>query len=118
MKRRLSKQRLDPLDAVAAGSAWGTSTPAVPSETDPLLVQVPRINEDVDRFEFSRDMFWEELKVLLRYTAPVFGTHLFEYSLQVASIVSSILCGVRYGRFADKLTQSDISQRQRWPPRP
>ncbi|EJD39135.1 multidrug/Oligosaccharidyl-lipid/Polysaccharide flippase [Auricularia subglabra TFB-10046 SS5] len=33
-------------------------------------------------------MFWEELWVLLRYSLPVFGTHLFEYSLQVASVVS------------------------------
>ncbi|KAH7096099.1 MATE efflux family protein [Auriculariales sp. MPI-PUGE-AT-0066] len=88
MQRRVSKQRLDPLDAVVHGAAWGTSSPAVPTETDPLLLQVPRLSEEADGVVRARIMFWEELKVLLRYTAPVFGTHLLEYSLQVASIVS------------------------------
>ncbi|KZV98699.1 hypothetical protein EXIGLDRAFT_763366 [Exidia glandulosa HHB12029] len=87
-QRRMSNPQLRPLEAAASGAAWGTSVPAVPSENDPLLMQVPRIHEDCDDADDSRNMYMEELKVLLRYSLPVFGTQLFEYSLQVASIVS------------------------------
>ncbi|EMD31953.1 hypothetical protein CERSUDRAFT_59308 [Gelatoporia subvermispora B] len=33
-------------------------------------------------------MRWEELKILTKYTLPVFGTHVLEYSLVIASVVS------------------------------
>lgn len=72
-QRKRSHPQLHQVDAAASGSAWGTSIPAVPSENDPLLTQVPRINEDYDAADDSRTMFWEELVVLLRYSLPVFG---------------------------------------------
>lgn len=48
------------------------------SETTPLLnPPVPRIREDVDALSHvSRntvDVFWDEVKILVRYSLPVFG---------------------------------------------
>ncbi|KAH9958017.1 MATE efflux family protein [Russula dissimulans] len=68
------------------------SNVSVPDEYTPLLV--PRIVEEVGAATDSinpqstirayRDEFW----ILLKYTLPVFGTHLLEYSLVIASVVS------------------------------
>ncbi|EJD04959.1 multidrug/Oligosaccharidyl-lipid/Polysaccharide flippase [Fomitiporia mediterranea MF3/22] len=33
-------------------------------------------------------MYWEETKILIKYTLPVYGTQLLEYSLIIASVVS------------------------------
>ncbi|KAF9041212.1 multidrug/Oligosaccharidyl-lipid/Polysaccharide flippase [Panaeolus papilionaceus] len=66
----------------------------VPTESTPLLTPpVPRIEEDIDRndpndSESAIRMFWEELFVLAKYSLPVFGTHLLEYSLVIVSVVS------------------------------
>jgi len=64
-------------------------------ETEPLLagVTVPRIDEEGDdKDEDETEPSWverlQECKVLLRYTAPVAITHLLEYSLVIASVVS------------------------------
>jgi len=54
---------------------------------------VPRIEEECDaKEEDETDPSWterlQEAKVLFRYTIPVFTTHLLEYSLVIASVVS------------------------------
>ncbi|KAH8110297.1 MATE efflux family protein [Phellopilus nigrolimitatus] len=68
----------------------------IPTENTPLLGPlVPRIEEEVDgedREDFEGQStfvkYWEESKILMKYTMPVFGTHLLEYSLIIASVVS------------------------------
>ncbi|QRW23429.1 MATE efflux family protein [Rhizoctonia solani] len=54
---------------------------------------VPRIDEEGDdKEEDEAEPSWterlQESKVLLKYTAPVFATHLLEYSLVIASVIS------------------------------
>ncbi|KAG9315273.1 MATE efflux family protein [Chiua virens] len=70
------------------------------SERTPLLQPpppIPRLHEPAD--EHGRDvvspehiptskMFREELRILTMYSLPVFGTHLFEYSFIVVSVIS------------------------------
>ncbi|KAF8870967.1 MATE efflux family protein [Gymnopilus junonius] len=67
----------------------------LPTETTPLLSNppIPRIEEPIDRnpaadAESKISMFWEELWILTKYALPVFGTHVLEYSLVIASVVS------------------------------
>ncbi|KAG9123665.1 hypothetical protein FRC07_014347 [Ceratobasidium sp. 392] len=69
--------------------------PANPPEAEPLLggTTVPRIDEECDaKEEDDSEPSWaeriEEAKVLFKYTVPVFATHLLEYSLVIASVVS------------------------------
>ncbi|VDC07465.1 unnamed protein product [Peniophora sp. CBMAI 1063] len=61
---------------------------AVANEYTPLLI--PRIPEDSDvPVEIDTGHhWWDEARILVRYTLPVFGTHLLEYSLQVASVIA------------------------------
>ncbi|KAF7794040.1 hypothetical protein EIP86_005168 [Pleurotus ostreatoroseus] len=66
-----------------------------PTENTPLLAPlVPRIPEEVDGEDLRpgsdrrHSAIWEEVKILSKYTLPVFGTHLLEYSLVIASVVS------------------------------
>ncbi|KIO11262.1 hypothetical protein M404DRAFT_127956 [Pisolithus tinctorius Marx 270] len=33
-------------------------------------------------------MFWDELKILLKYSLPIFGIHAFEYSMMMATVIS------------------------------
>ncbi|KAI0634984.1 MATE efflux family protein [Trametes polyzona] len=68
--------------------------PIEPTENTPLLAPpVPRIEEECDA-EDAVDppnplkMFKEEALILTKYTLPVFVTHLFEYSLVIASVIS------------------------------
>ncbi|KAJ8454961.1 hypothetical protein ONZ51_g12723 [Trametes cubensis] len=68
--------------------------PIEPTENTPLLAPlVPRIEEECDA-EDAREppnfltMLKEEAGVLTKYTLPVFATHLFEYSLVIASVIS------------------------------
>ncbi|EIW77128.1 multidrug Oligosaccharidyl-lipid polysaccharide flippase [Coniophora puteana RWD-64-598 SS2] len=55
---------------------------------------MPRIAENVDYQPEGPDshqpskMYLEELAILVKYSIPVFGTHVFEYSLIMASVVS------------------------------
>ncbi|KAF7979304.1 hypothetical protein HWV62_43024 [Athelia sp. TMB] len=73
----------------------GSSSDEVPSsvgaatENTPLIPRIdePTPGEDDDDKALAV-MFWEEFRVLLKYTLPVFGTHVLEYSLVVASVVS------------------------------
>ncbi|KAL0958292.1 hypothetical protein HGRIS_000439 [Hohenbuehelia grisea] len=62
------------------------------SEHTPLLPapDVPRMVEPHDPHpqHTSMNIFWEELNVLTRYALPVYGTHLLEYSLVMASVIS------------------------------
>ncbi|KAI0795658.1 MATE efflux family protein [Abortiporus biennis] len=63
------------------------------SETSPLLGPlVPRIEEEIDEedstIEPPVNLLWDEIRILTKYTWPVFGTHVLEYSLVVASVVS------------------------------
>ncbi|KAI0000631.1 MATE efflux family protein [Russula compacta] len=64
----------------------------VPDEYTPLLV--PRIEEEVDtginliHSPSSAKVYRDELRIQFKYTLPVFGTHLLEYSLVIASVVS------------------------------
>ncbi|KII84673.1 hypothetical protein PLICRDRAFT_357130 [Plicaturopsis crispa FD-325 SS-3] len=64
------------------------------NENTPLLGPlVPRIEENTAENSGHDDtstttMFWEELRVLCKYTLPVFGTHVLEYSLVIASVIS------------------------------
>ncbi|KAI6132539.1 MATE efflux family protein [Pisolithus croceorrhizus] len=70
------------------------------SERTPLLQQsppIPCIHETVDENGYtevsveaspSSKIYREELGVLIRYSLPVFATHLFEYSFIFASVVS------------------------------
>lgn len=71
------------------------SLPANPPEAEPLLggATVPRIDEEGDdKDEDEVVASWaerlQEAKVLLKYTVPVFASHLLEYSLVIASVVS------------------------------
>ncbi|KAF8656526.1 hypothetical protein AX16_002490 [Volvariella volvacea WC 439] len=65
-------------------------------ETTPLLnPPVPRIEEAPEAegepessAENPIKMFWEEFRILGKYAFPVFGTHLLEYSLVIASVIS------------------------------
>ncbi|THH09581.1 hypothetical protein EW145_g1918 [Phellinidium pouzarii] len=66
---------------------------AVTSENTPLLSPpAPRIEEYVDSEDSEhvsiRLQYWEECKVIVRYTLPVLGTHMLEYSLVISSVVS------------------------------
>lgn len=62
------------------------------NEYTPLLV--PRIEEEGDDLPGAagehtpRSLFWEELRILMKYTLPVYGTHVLEYSFVIASVVS------------------------------
>ena len=67
------------------------------SETTPLLgpnPPVPRIIEEGDIPSEEKPepgplaTYWEETKILMKYTLPVYGTQLLEYSLVIASVVS------------------------------
>ncbi|THH31443.1 hypothetical protein EUX98_g2769 [Antrodiella citrinella] len=74
-------------------SGYRSGPNANPSENTPLLGPlVPRIEEDVDKNDDSHEpavnMLLEEIRILGKYTLPVFGTHVLEYSLVVASVVS------------------------------
>ncbi|KIL62651.1 hypothetical protein M378DRAFT_165478 [Amanita muscaria Koide BX008] len=68
-----------------------------PTEATPLLVSqglpVPLIDEQIDRnksndHESMLTLMKEEMKVLTKYSLPVFGSQLLEYSLVVASVVT------------------------------
>ncbi|OCB85869.1 multidrug/Oligosaccharidyl-lipid/Polysaccharide flippase [Sanghuangporus baumii] len=67
------------------------------SETAPLLgpnPPVPCIIEEGDIPGQEKPepgplaTYWEETKILLKYTLPVYGTQLLEYSLVIASVIS------------------------------
>ncbi|KAG9313749.1 MATE efflux family protein [Chiua virens] len=61
-----------------------------PSESTPLLAPpIPRIQEHDEVGEHSATaVAWEEAKILSKYALPVFGTHVFEHSILMASVIS------------------------------
>ncbi|KAH9991563.1 mate-domain-containing protein [Russula vinacea] len=65
---------------------------SVPDEYTPLLV--PRIEEEVGpstdpvHSQGTAKVYRDEFRILIKYTLPVFGTHLLEYSLSIASVIS------------------------------
>ncbi|KIP09793.1 hypothetical protein PHLGIDRAFT_116113 [Phlebiopsis gigantea 11061_1 CR5-6] len=76
------------------GHRSGPAAPAL-SENTPLLAPlVPRILEEVDGEDLNPEsgarpnVVWEEIRILTKYALPVCGTHLLEYSLVVASVIS------------------------------
>lgn len=86
---------LTPNEAASDAQTALQTTLGNASERTPLLSAppIPIIEEDVDEGDErnqarTRTMFWEELRILTKYAAPVFGTHLLEYSLVMASVVT------------------------------
>ncbi|KAG7443546.1 MATE efflux family protein [Guyanagaster necrorhizus] len=57
---------------------------------NPVIPRIPEYVEDNDdtSHESTMVMFWEEFKILTKYGIPVWGTHLLEYSLVMASVLS------------------------------
>lgn len=70
------------------------STVLQPTETTHLLAPlIPLIRENVDfpsdgHEPSTTQMYWEEFWILLKYTLPVFGTHVFEHSMIMSSVIS------------------------------
>ncbi|KAG7087969.1 hypothetical protein E1B28_012010 [Marasmius oreades] len=67
--------------------------PRVCSNENTPLLNPPRIVEDVERNdrtaqESSVQMFRDELRILTKYSIPVFCTHLLEFSLVIASVLT------------------------------
>ncbi|KAF8582562.1 multidrug/Oligosaccharidyl-lipid/Polysaccharide flippase [Ramaria rubella] len=62
------------------------------SEREPLLGNIPIITEPNNDHDEGNDttaaLWWNEFWILCKYTWPVFGTHVLEYSFVVASVVS------------------------------
>ncbi|KAG2073873.1 MATE efflux family protein [Suillus decipiens] len=65
-----------------------------PTENTPLLAPLmPRIQEDVDfpcggHEPSTAQIYREELWILVKYSLPVFGTHVLEHSMILSSVVS------------------------------
>ncbi|KAF7323676.1 RNA helicase [Mycena kentingensis (nom. inval.)] len=81
---------------VSPASALHPHSAPIPTETTPLISPappIPRIHEDVDGEEAETEgstaaIYWSELGILTKYSLPVFGTHLLEYSLVMAPVLS------------------------------
>ncbi|KAG1861143.1 MATE efflux family protein [Suillus subalutaceus] len=59
-----------------------------PTENTPLLAPLmPRIREKRG-LSYTAQMYWEELCILVKYSLPVFGTHVLEHSMIMSSVVS------------------------------
>ncbi|KAG6864899.1 hypothetical protein C0991_006469 [Blastosporella zonata] len=94
----------------------------IPTENTPLLnPPVPRIDEPLDHSSMSAKqtttvIFWEELRILTRYALPVFGTHILEFSLIMASVVSighistTALAAISLGSMTANVTAFSIIQ--------
>ncbi|KAG6825998.1 hypothetical protein H0H87_008231 [Tephrocybe sp. NHM501043] len=93
----------------------------IANENTPLLnPPVPRIDEPVDHSLSANPnamtVFWEELRILTRYALPVFGTHILEFSLIMASVVSighlstTALAAISLGSMTANVTAFSIIQ--------
>ncbi|KAG5634975.1 hypothetical protein H0H81_000164 [Sphagnurus paluster] len=90
----------------------------VASENTPLLnPPVPRIDEPVeDARQNVIRIFWEELRILTRYALPVFGTHILEFSLTMASVISighlstTALAAISLGTMTANVTAFSVIQ--------
>ncbi|KAF9476476.1 MATE efflux family protein [Pholiota conissans] len=92
--RRLSKSDLSApiLDEYPHRDIIGIDPGALPTEVTPLLnppcrrdAEARESLETIPESQYS--MFVEELSTLLRYTGPIFGTHLSEYFLLVIPVI-------------------------------
>ncbi|KZT39453.1 MATE efflux family protein [Sistotremastrum suecicum HHB10207 ss-3] len=73
--------------AAGAGGDSNENTPLLRHRSTSTLV--PRIQEDSDsESDVGKPKWTSEFWILGKYTLPVFGTHLLEYSLVLASVVS------------------------------
>ncbi|KAF7291886.1 RNA helicase [Mycena indigotica] len=94
-----------------------------PTENTPLLraePQVPRIHEPVgdanDAEVSTTSLYWSELRILTKYSLPVFGTHLLEYSLVMAPVLSighlstTALAGITLGSMTASVSGFSILQ--------
>ncbi|KAF7318306.1 RNA helicase [Mycena chlorophos] len=97
-----------------------------PTENTPLLVgepPVPRIHEPIDDDTSSDEgasnpatVYWSELRILTKYSLPVFGTHLLEYSLVMAPVLSighlstTALAGITLGSMTGSVSGFSILQ--------
>ncbi|KAI6147226.1 MATE efflux family protein [Pisolithus tinctorius] len=62
-------------------------------ETTPLLSPpVPCAHKDAELASYTsqttRSVLWDETKILLKYSFPVFGTHVMEHSIMMATVIS------------------------------
>ncbi|GLB39336.1 putative MATE efflux family protein [Lyophyllum shimeji] len=91
------------------------------SENTPLLnPPVPRIDESAWERTTDTDrplrIFLDELRILTRYALPVFGTHLLEFSLIMASVISighlstTALAAISLGTMTANVTAFSIIQ--------
>ncbi|KAJ7138459.1 MATE efflux family protein [Mycena crocata] len=95
-----------------------------PTENTPLLradPPVPRIQEQDDETRTGDDLsmaaiYLSELKILTKYSLPVFGTHLLEYSLIMAPVLSighlstTALAGITLGSMTASVSGFSILQ--------
>ncbi|KAJ7054450.1 MATE efflux family protein [Mycena amicta] len=112
-----------PTMALPASSHRPKSMPN-PTENTPLLypeAQVPRIHENIDDDAGDAELstgavYWSELRILTRYSLPVFGTHLLEYSLVMAPVLSighlstTALAGITLGSMTGSVSGFSILQ--------
>ncbi|KAF7348491.1 RNA helicase [Mycena venus] len=100
-----------------------SSKAIIPTENTPLLStepQVPRIEErHVQDSELSTAaIYLSELRILTKYSLPVFGTHLLEYSLIMAPVLSighldsgtTALAGITLGSMTASVSGFSILQ--------
>ncbi|KAJ7098367.1 MATE efflux family protein [Mycena epipterygia] len=95
-----------------------------PTENTPLLTSdphVPRIVERDDEIQNDADLsttaiYLAELRILTKYSLPVFGTHLLEYSLIMAPVLSighlstTALAGITLGSMTASVSGFSILQ--------
>ncbi|KAJ6571996.1 mate-domain-containing protein [Mycena capillaripes] len=94
-----------------------------PTETTPLLNSdppVPRIQEEYpsDNDLSTTEVYLSELWILTKYSLPVFGTHLLEYSLIMAPVLSighlstgtTALAGITLGSMTASVSGFSILQ--------
>ncbi|KAH0831104.1 MATE efflux family protein [Lanmaoa asiatica] len=79
-----------------------------PSETTPLLASpTTYIEEPVDHGSNAfLSVLWQEVKTLVRYALPVFGTHVFEHSIFMSSVIAIGHISTRDGQCLDTVLPS------------
>ncbi|KAJ7201671.1 MATE efflux family protein [Mycena pura] len=101
----------------------GARHPPKVTENTPLLSPeplVPRIHESDEenaaQSESTVSLYLAELRILTRYSLPVFGTHLLEYSLIMAPVLSighlstAALAGITLGSMTASVSAFSILQ--------
>ncbi|KAJ7255220.1 MATE efflux family protein [Mycena rebaudengoi] len=111
--------------SMAASSMSQHQNTQRPSETTPLLgladPHIPRIDEGNGTNEFDNTpsmltVYAAELRILTKYSLPVFGTHLLEYSLVMAPVLSighlstTALAGITLGSMTASVSGFSVLQ--------